>query len=588
MFAQLKERLQDKLRHFGDDDLDKKVWDLVQRGTSEQLIAPEWSVNLAIVDMVNQSPNVMSEKLMRALGFVVVKHNAKVQQLALTILETCVKNCHQVIYGVLAKSEMWVEMAKMAADTSIERIDGEVRDKILCMIEDYAKVLPQKEFRDTYEMLLEHGVDFPARSPDEQPPILSPPPAYSTPPMVPLGSVAPLPPVAVGSAGTDPFAGMSEEDRAAVQAAMAEMDAEARAVRESAREARRSGAAVAPGQAGAVTAPGAPGRKAGVGPPGAPAAVPPAQAAAAAALVAPATRGVELPQDADEAVAAVSTARSLLEEMLSTGTDPREAFVADLAEQCVQMKSRLEEMIGQLSDEAQLASALSTHEALQGTLTKYDESLASAEQAVGGAPPAPAPASAGNAVNSDVSSTMLSMAAAAASAVAPGSLHAPPASLGSRAAGPNFTLVDDGDEDGAGDLVLESRRCIGGTGADEAPKPAPVTAPASGTDPAPALAPDPSPATAPVVEPPTVPTAAPAPAAAPLAAPTPATDMDLLGGPLAPEPSMLAPEPEAEPAAEPVPAMAATTDAKSTPEEAVEQPAAEAPPAVAESAKGDA
>eukprot|EP00955_Chlamydomonas_euryale_P053166 355390-Chlamydomonas_euryale.AAC.4 len=332
------------------------------------------------------------------------------------------------------------------------QIDGEVRDKILCMIEDYAKVLPQKEFRDTYEMLLvrvgpqtctckgragtgtgdgqeqgqgtcgspnvhmqgtgrnrdrvhvgpqtctckganelccthwqhdpdagarhhfslptgfplcrchplavlhswaplrcmtrvhvllceqEHGVDFPARSPDEQPPILSPPPAYSTPPMVPLGSVAPLPPVAVGSAGTDPFAGMSEEDRAAVQAAMAEMDAEARAVRESAREARRSGAAVAPGQAGAVTAPGAPGRKAGVGPPGAPAAVPPAQAAAAAALVAPATRGVELPQDADEAVAAVSTARSLLEEMLSTGTDPREAFVADLAEQCVQMK----------------------------------------------------------------------------------------------------------------------------------------------------------------------------------------------------------------------------------------------------------
>eukprot|EP00955_Chlamydomonas_euryale_P048545 354010-Chlamydomonas_euryale.AAC.11 len=29
----------------------------------------------------------MSEKLMRALGFVVVKHNAKVQQLALTVRE---------------------------------------------------------------------------------------------------------------------------------------------------------------------------------------------------------------------------------------------------------------------------------------------------------------------------------------------------------------------------------------------------------------------------------------------------------------------------------------------------------------------
>lgn len=56
MFAQLKEKLTDKLRSFGSDDLDKQVLDLVVRGTSEDLIAPEWSVNLALVDMVNQSP----------------------------------------------------------------------------------------------------------------------------------------------------------------------------------------------------------------------------------------------------------------------------------------------------------------------------------------------------------------------------------------------------------------------------------------------------------------------------------------------------------------------------------------------------
>jgi hypothetical protein len=34
------------------------------------------------------------------------------------------------------------------------QVDGEVRDKILCMVEDYAKVLPQAEYRETYETLL--------------------------------------------------------------------------------------------------------------------------------------------------------------------------------------------------------------------------------------------------------------------------------------------------------------------------------------------------------------------------------------------------------------------------------------------------
>lgn len=29
-----------------------------------------------------------------------------------------------------------------------------MRDKILCLVEDYAKVLPQPEFREAYEYLL--------------------------------------------------------------------------------------------------------------------------------------------------------------------------------------------------------------------------------------------------------------------------------------------------------------------------------------------------------------------------------------------------------------------------------------------------
>ena len=108
----------------------------------------------------------------------------------------------------------------------------------------------------------EQGVDFPVRGPEDEPPILTPPPPLQSPSAAgsrggaALASAGYLPPMVIPSAagagavtgggggraaqrlsseggGEDPFAGMSEEDRMAVQAAMAEMDQEAQAVRAS-------------------------------------------------------------------------------------------------------------------------------------------------------------------------------------------------------------------------------------------------------------------------------------------------------------------------------------------------------------------
>ncbi len=91
----------------------------------------------------------------------------------------------------------------------------------------------------------EQQVDFPVRMEGEdQPPILSPPPAYQ-PPILTDSGPQPSPGAAatgqllagrqqpMAHAGPDPFAGMSEEDKAAIRAAMAEMEAEEHAVRES-------------------------------------------------------------------------------------------------------------------------------------------------------------------------------------------------------------------------------------------------------------------------------------------------------------------------------------------------------------------
>ncbi|KAG1670193.1 hypothetical protein FOA52_014969 [Chlamydomonas sp. UWO 241] len=517
MFASLKEKLVDKLRSWEADELDVKIMGKVNAGTNEELIAPEWSVNLAIVDMVNQSPTVMSEKLCKALRYVVVKHNPKCQLLALTILETCIKNCHPAIYGTLIKSELWVDMVKMVADRGVNRVDGEVRDKILCMVEDYAKVLPQAEYRETVDTLLEHGVDFPARSPDDQPPILTPPPAYTAPTMVPLGALAELPPgmqqqqqQGRGRAAdtVDPFAGMSAEDRAAVQAAIAEADAEAAAFDESAAIAQP--APPPPSPRGAPPLPSVPEQPESA-----------MALAAAAAAVMPA-------ESAEETLATVFNARGLLDEMLGGGADPREGFVAELAQQCVDMRSKLEEMIGSVSDEGQMVAALAAHESLQATLSTYDGALAAAESAG-----AREPFAAGAAT------------APFAAAAAPGGVSDPLSpgdgfGAGSPSAGPNFTLLDEEDEaEVEEELMLASARGGGGGGGRSGP----VSPAAASLVPAPMPAPMPAPESAPEPMPESAPEVVAAAAGVSAAVPDPLDD--LFGGDAAavPAPAAAAPAP---------------------------------------------
>ena len=112
----------------------------------------------------------------------------------------------------------------------------------------------------------EHGVDFPVRGPEDQTPILTPPlhpPSAATTGDAALAAAGYIPsaevansrstggrggaPLGAGAPAAgqrqrqqqpvlpeaDPFAGMTEEDKLAVQAAMAEMDQEERAFRES-------------------------------------------------------------------------------------------------------------------------------------------------------------------------------------------------------------------------------------------------------------------------------------------------------------------------------------------------------------------
>ena len=61
MFSNLREKISDKLAAASlaltGDDNDRLIADIVARATSEELIAPEWSLNHSLIDLVNLNPN---------------------------------------------------------------------------------------------------------------------------------------------------------------------------------------------------------------------------------------------------------------------------------------------------------------------------------------------------------------------------------------------------------------------------------------------------------------------------------------------------------------------------------------------------
>ncbi|KAG2487411.1 hypothetical protein HYH03_013980 [Edaphochlamys debaryana] len=449
MFAGLKEKFNQKLEEFKATPqelaLDKHVGDLVDKATSEDLIAPDWALSFAVIDWVNADVRIHSGRALKAIRRSLLKPNSKVQLLSLTLLETCVKNCPEEFHTHLATSELWQDVVRLAGDTSITRVDAEVRDKMLGQIEDYAKALKPQQFMAAYESLLDRGTDFPVRGADDAVPILTPPDHRA--PVAPAAAPAPGEPGAAPAA--DPLEGVDEQDRAAIQAALAELDAEAAAAAEAARVAAEADAeearlrreqqaaeAEATAAVGLVAAAQLADAAAAAGHPAAPAVGSPvvagvpagagaehavAQAAApgtgspagAAPAAAAAVAAAEAERQQLAAVAAAEAAQAretpeertkrhletasnsclLLSETLAGVSDAepaavREAYVVELAQECSRLRARLERDVGTVADEALLAAALSQHEELVRVLGRYEELLAAAvsldpEQQVG-------------------------------------------------------------------------------------------------------------------------------------------------------------------------------------------------------------
>jgi hypothetical protein len=180
----------------------------------------DWGINMELVDIINADPGPASDKTCKALRRVLQKPSVHAQMLTLTLLETVVKNTSGAFHHFFVRSELWQDLVSVGSYP--RAFDPEVRDKILTLIEDFARGVPVPQYREAYEQLLDKGMDFPVRPETENVP-------YYTPP----------------SRQPDHMAGVSDEDKAAIQEAMRQMESEAEAEEQRAVQQRQNTFAMA-------------------------------------------------------------------------------------------------------------------------------------------------------------------------------------------------------------------------------------------------------------------------------------------------------------------------------------------------------
>ncbi|XP_074276509.1 TOM1-like protein 9 isoform X2 [Silene latifolia] len=147
---------------------------MVERATSDLLIGPDWARNIEICDMLNHDPG-QAKDVVKGIKKRIWSKNSKVQLLALTLLETIVKNCGDIVHMHVAEKEIPHEMVKIAR----KKPDFHVKEKILILIDTWQEAFggPRARYPQyyaAYQELLRAGAVFPQRS-ETSAPVFTPP-----------------------------------------------------------------------------------------------------------------------------------------------------------------------------------------------------------------------------------------------------------------------------------------------------------------------------------------------------------------------------------------------------------------------------
>ncbi|XP_047945946.1 TOM1-like protein 9 [Salvia hispanica] len=147
---------------------------MVERATSDMLIGPDWARNIEICDICNADP-AQAKDVVKGIKNRLRSKRPKVQLLALTLLETIVKNCGDIVHMLVAERELPREMVKIAK----KKPDFHVKEKILILINTWQEAFGGPRARYTqyfaaYQELLRLGAIFPRIS-ETSIPVFAPP-----------------------------------------------------------------------------------------------------------------------------------------------------------------------------------------------------------------------------------------------------------------------------------------------------------------------------------------------------------------------------------------------------------------------------
>ncbi|KVH99882.1 ENTH/VHS-like protein [Cynara cardunculus var. scolymus] len=155
---------------------------MVGRATSEMLIGPDWAMNIEICDICNHDP-VQAKDVVKGIKKRLGSKNPKVQLLALTLLETIVKNCGDFVHMHVAERAVLNDMVKIVKKKLTVLIilqpDFHVKEKILVLIDTWQEAFGgararYPQYYAAYHELLRLGAVFPQKS-ERSAPVFTPP-----------------------------------------------------------------------------------------------------------------------------------------------------------------------------------------------------------------------------------------------------------------------------------------------------------------------------------------------------------------------------------------------------------------------------
>ncbi|KAI4311563.1 hypothetical protein MLD38_036448 [Melastoma candidum] len=104
----------------------------VEKAASDLLINPDWALYMDICDYANFYPG-QARDILQAVKKRLQHKNPKVQFLALTLLETMVKNCGDYVHHQIAERNILGEMVKIVK----KKTDIQVREKTMVLLDSW-------------------------------------------------------------------------------------------------------------------------------------------------------------------------------------------------------------------------------------------------------------------------------------------------------------------------------------------------------------------------------------------------------------------------------------------------------------------